>query len=439
MSAEGGAWIGWAGTCDDTVDPFEFDQMVLVPVALSRAEYGQYYEGFSNAVLWPLYHDLIVAPQYHRAWWRAYEAINSRFAEAAIETSAYGATIWVHDYHLQLVPRMIRDRRPDVRIGFFNHIPFPPAELMAQMPWREAVVEGLLGADVIGFQRDTDAANFRQAVRRFLGIDPDDLSTPIDTFPISVDVAAIRSAAESDAVARVSAQIRNDLGDPDILMLGIDRLDYTKGIPNRLRAYEELLDEDLLSPTTTNFMQVAVPSREGIGACQDLRAEVEQLVGHINGRFGTLDCGVVGYSHQLHSFEFTIALYLAADVLVVSSLRDGMNLVAKEFVTARKGRGGALVLSEFAGAADELEQAIMVNPHDISGLKGGMHHAAYMSESEQHERMSAMAATVETYDVHRWAQLFLDKLRPSSPGNEHTGHGPIVRIDRTLQRSESID
>ncbi|MDN5654633.1 MAG: trehalose-6-phosphate synthase, partial [Kocuria sp.] len=213
----------------------------------------------------------------------------------------------------------------------------------------------------------------------------------------------------------------------------------TKGIPHRLRAYEELLDEYLLSPTTTNFLQVAVPSREGISAYQDLRDEVEQLVGHINGRFGTLDCGVMQYSHQSYSFESTVALYLAADVLIVTSLRDGMNLVAKEFVTARKGRGGALVLSEFAGAADELEQAIMVNPHDISGLKEGIHRAARLSETEQHARISAMAATVETHDVHRWAQRFLDRLRPSSPIYEQAGSAPIRNSDRTLQRAETVD
>ncbi|WP_152349049.1 alpha,alpha-trehalose-phosphate synthase (UDP-forming) [Brevibacterium sp. CFH 10365] len=437
VKAERGAWLGWAGGFDETVAPFEFDQMSLVPVPLTQAEHRAYYEGFSNGVLWPLYHDLIVAPQYHRTWWRAYEAINSRFAQATLRSAAYGATIWVHDYHLQLVPHMVRLLRPDVRIGFFNHIPFPPVELFGQMPWRREVVTGLLGADVIGFQRSTDAENFREAVRTFAA-DADSPPPLIDAFPISVDTDAIRKAAESETVARKASQIRCDLGDPDILMLGIDRLDYTKGIPHRLRAFDELLADDLLSPKTTSFLQVAVPSREGIAAYQDLRDEVERLVGRINGRFATLGRGIVQYSHHSYSFEDTVALYLAADVLVVSSLRDGMNLVAKEFVTARKNQGGALVLSEFADAADELEQAIIVNPHDISGLKNGMHQAASLDVARARERIASMATTVEDRDVHHWAQKFLAALQPASPLGPASGTTATEHRDRTPQKVTSF-
>ncbi|WP_166822529.1 alpha,alpha-trehalose-phosphate synthase (UDP-forming) [Brevibacterium limosum] len=413
--AESGAWIGWPGTCEETIEPFGVGGMHLVPIPLSCAEHRQYYEGFSNAVLWPLYHDLIVAPEYRRDWWFAYEAVNARFARAAIETAAYGATIWIHDYHLQLVPRMIRGQRPDVRIGFFNHIPFPPVELLAQLPWREAVMDGLLGADVIGLQRESDVTNFRAASQRFLGIDPDRVSNVIGAYPISVDVDAIREAAESESVARLARQFRHDLGNPEVLMLGIDRLDYTKGIPQRLHAVEELLDEGALDPETTVLAQVAVPSREGIGAYQDLRDEVERLIGRVNGRFGTIERGVVQYAHQSYSFEATIALYLAADVLLVTSLRDGMNLVAKEFVTARQGSGGALVLSEFAGAADELDRAIIVNPHDTSGLKNGIRQAASLTGDDAPEQMAAMAAAVKDNDLHQWARRFLNDLQ--SPMN----------------------
>lgn len=438
VKAERGAWLGWVGGFDETVAPFEFDQMSLVPAPLTQAEHRAYYEGFSNGVLWPLYHDLIVAPQYHRTWWRAYEEINSRFAQAAVRTAAFGATIWIHDYHLQLVPHMIRRLRPDVRIGFFNHIPFPPVELFGQMPWREEVVTGLFGADVIGFQRKADADNFREARRKFAA-DADAPSPLIDAFPISVDIDAIRKAADSESVARTATRIRRDLGDPDILMLGIDRLDYTKGIPHRLRAFDELLADDLLSPKTTNFLQVAVPSREGIAAYQDLRDEVERLVGRTNGRFAALGRGIVQYSHSSYSFEDTVALYLAADVLVVSSLRDGMNLVAKEFVTARRDRGGALVLSEFAGAVDELEQAIVVNPHDISGLKSGMHQAACLDDTHARERIAAMAATVEDHDVHHWAHRFLATLRAASPLGPSMGKTAIDHHDRTLQKMTSCE
>lgn len=414
VSAHRGAWIGWAGIHDEDVEPFEFDGMSLFPVALSHDEHHQYYEGFSNATLWPLYHDLIVAPQYHRPWWKAYYAVNSRFAEAVIAVAAHGATVWVHDYHLQLVPDMIRAQRPDVQIGFFNHIPFPPVEQFAQLPWRDSILNGLLSADVIGFQRESDATNFQQSCLRLLGTSCEHRRTKIGVYPISIDVDEVLRATESEAVNEVARRFRSDLGDPATLILGVDRLDYTKGILHRLHAFEELLEDGLLDPKETCFVQIAVPSREGIDAYQDLRDEVERLVGHINGRFGTLDRSVVHYFHRSYSADSTIALYLAADVLLVTSLRDGMNLVAKEFVTARRGRAGALVLSEFAGAADELRQAVLVNPHDITGLKHAIHQAAIIRPEDARERIATMAATVGDYDVHQWARDFLDDLQAAT-------------------------
>lgn len=443
VRAHSGAWIGWAGTYDDSIDPFDFDEMRLVPVPLSRAEHRQYYEGFSNSTLWPLYHDLIVAPQYHRSWWRAYEAINARFAQAAIELAAAGATVWVHDYHLQLVPAMIRAQRPDVRIGFFNHIPFPPLEQLAQLPWRDSILNGLLGADVIGFQRQGDARNFHNGVLRLLRKDSENLHNRIGSYPISIDAQAIRATAESTTANEVARRFRHDLGEPDTLMIGVDRLDYTKGILHRLRAFEELLEDGLLDPDKTCLIQVAVPSREGIDAYQDLRDEVERMVGHINGRFGSLDHEVIHYSHYSYSMESTVALYLAADILLVTSLRDGMNLVAKEFVTARRGRGGALVLSEFAGAADELEQAVIVNPHDITGLKQAFHYAATLSLDDARGRMASMAETVAAYDVHQWARSFLDDLQAMPTASTITPEAWQQSLDskpdspRSLQRPVS--
>ena len=405
-----GAWVGWAGTHDHSLEPFDFDGMSLVPVPLSHDEHQQYYEGFCNATLWPLYHGVFVAPQYHRSWWRAYRAVNARFAQAAVDAAATGATVWVHDYHLQLVPGMIRAQRPDVRIGFFDHIPFPAVEQLAQLPWRDAILEGLLGADVIGFQREDDASNFRRAVHRLLDRDPERQVNRIGAYPISIDVDEIRSLAQSSSVEATARRIRADLGEPDALLLGIDRLDYSKGIFHRLLAYEELLDDGVIDPATTCLVQVAVPSREGVRAYQELRDQIEHTVGRINGRFSSLGRNVIDYSHHSFATDRAVALYLAADVLLVTSLRDGMNLVAKEFVTARRGRSGALVLSEFAGAADELRQAVIVNPYDRTGLKNAIRRAASPDAEAARADIEAMADTVAAHDVHRWAQTFLDDL-----------------------------
>lgn len=409
-----GAWIGWAGTNEEEFDPFEFDGMNLVPIRLSSEEYEKYYEGFSNATLWPLYHDLVVPPQFHRSWWKTYRSTNVRFAQAAVEAAAYGATIWIHDFHLQLVPELIRSQRSDVRIGFFSHIPFPAEMIFAQLPWRDSILRGLLGADVIGFQLASDVKNFRSAVSRFLKIDNEALPNIVRAYPISIDTRATQNVAEAEVTQQWSRQMREELGGPKTLIVGVDRLDYTKGILHRLRAYQELLEDGVIDPHETTFLQVAVPSREGLESYQDLRDEVEQLVGNINGNFGALDSAAVHYLHHSYSFESTVALYLAADVLLVTSLRDGMNLVAKEYVAARQD-DGVLVLSEFAGAADELHDALLVNPHDIAGLKNAIRLGVEMSEAEAAKRMTAMAEVVERRDIHWWARSFLGDLQPVAP------------------------
>lgn len=431
-----GAWIGWGGTSEEEFEPFEFDGMSLVPVALGAEEHERYYEGFSNATLWPLYHDLVVPPQFHRSWWQTYRSTNARFAQAAVDSAAPGATVWIHDFHLQLVPEMIRAQRPDVRIGFFNHIPFPSETIFAQLPWRDSILRALLGADVIGFQLASDVKNFRSAVSRYLDIDSERLSNTVHAYPISIDTAAIHEVAEAEETQELARQMRVELGDPRTLIVGIDRLDYTKGILHRLRAYQELLEDGVLDPQDTTFVQVAEPSREGVESYQDLRDDVEQLVGNINGSFGALDGAAVHYFHHSYSFESTVALYLAADVLLVTSLRDGMNLVAKEYVAARHDNG-TLVLSEFAGAAAELHDALLVNPHDIAGLKDAIRLGVEMPAAEAGKRMASMAEVVERHDIHRWARTFLADLQPTAPtrelttsesSNESSSAGHIKRI-----------
>jgi len=419
-----GAWVGWGGSADLDLEPFDADDMRLVPVSLTQDDLTYYYEGFSNDTLWPLYHDVIQPPTFHRQWWDAYQRVNRRFANAAAEQAAPGATVWVHDYQLQLVPKFLRELRPDVRIGYFHHIPFPPLEIFAQLPWRLQVVEGLLGADLIGFQRGGDAANFVRVVRRLTDVTTrGQMITLTDSdgrvqrhvraaaFPISIDSRAFDRLARTPEVQQRAKEIRHELGDPQVLLLGVDRLDYTKGIRHRIKAFEELLEDGRMTVPDATLVQVASPSRENVGAYQQLREEVEAQVGRINGEHGELGHAAVHYMHHSYPMEEMAALYLAADVMLVTALRDGMNLVAKEYIAARSDDRGALVLSEFTGAADELGgAAILVNPHDIAGLKNAIQHAANIDPREARKRMRRLRRRVLENDVAHWSDTFLSVL-----------------------------
>ncbi|EKA61151.1 trehalose 6-phosphate synthase [Janibacter hoylei PVAS-1] len=370
----------------------------------------------------PIYHDVIVPAHFHREWWQDYQRVNERFAEAVCEVAAPGARVWIHDYQLQLVPALVRRLRPDLRIGWFNHIPFPPVELFAQLPWRSQIIEGLLGADYLGFQRSADAANFVRAARQLDGrstrgetvttTHPDGRERVVraSSVPISIDYAGLEQLARSPEVLARAEQIRTSLGDPEIVMLGVDRLDYTKGIRHRLKAYEELLSEGAFCPPEVTFVQVATPSRERVEAYKRLRTEVETTVGRINGTYGTLGSPAVHYLHQSYPREEMAALFQVADVMLVTPLRDGMNLVAKEYVTCRHDLGGALVLSEFTGAWHELHQSFVCNPHDIEGLKQTMLRAIETDPKDRRRLMRASRRRVSEHDVQRWADRFLDNL-----------------------------
>jgi trehalose 6-phosphate synthase len=326
MQGRNAAWVGWAGEPGPATEPFHQDRLFLHPVGLTPAEIAEYYEGFSNETLWPIYHDVIVPASFHRNWWNTYRTVNHRFAQAIAAVAAPGATVWVHDYQLQLVPAMLRVIRPDLRIGWFNHIPFPPVELFAQLPWRRALVEGLLGADFLGFQRTADAANFLRVCRRLLGIstkgdtvtftppgdDPARRTARVAAIPISVDFRGLADLARTPAVIARAAEIRASLGDPEILLLGVDRLDYTKGIRHRLKAYEELLRDKTIAPPKTTLMQVALPSRERVEAYRLLREEVERTVGRINGEYSALGSTAIHYFHHSYPKDEMAAMFVAA-------------------------------------------------------------------------------------------------------------------------------
>ena len=422
MRRADGAWVGWAGQADIDLAPFDADGLHLVPVPLSADDVENYYEGMSNDTFWPLYHDVISPPRYRRVWWDAYERVNRRFAEAAAAIAAPGATVWVQDYQLQLVPRMLRDVRPDVTIGYFHHIPFPAYGLYSQLPWRRQVLEGLLGADVVGFQRVADAGNFARAVRRQLRLDTKASGISVPTpdggtrtvlakaFPISIDADSYAELAARPSIQARAAEIRAGLGNPRTVILGVDRLDYTKGIRHRLKAFGELLGDGRLRVEDTTLVQVASPSRERVDAYMQLRDEIELSVGRINGTYDSVGHSAIRYLHHSYPREEMVALYLAADVMLVTALRDGMNLVAKEYVASRNDNRGVLVLSEFAGAADELGSALMVNPHDIDGLKDTIVRAIEMPPAEQGRRMRALRRRVFEQNVDVWSRSFLDAL-----------------------------
>jgi trehalose 6-phosphate synthase len=418
VAGRGGAWVGWSGSAGPAPEPFEAGGMSLIPVELSEEEVDRYYEGMSNASLWPLYHDVVEKPEYHRTWWDSYVQVNKRFADRAAEVAGEGAIVWVHDYQLQLVPAMLRQRRPDLTIGFFLHIPFPPYELFTQLPWRSAIVEGLLGADLVGFQLPSAASNFVQLARRLHDlptrrgeIEYDGRTVSARAFPISIDTEAFDQLARSPEVVARAAELRKELGDPDKIILGVDRLDYTKGIGIRFNAFQELLEDAVVEAPSTVLVQVATPSRERVEHYVHMRETIEQQVGHINGIFGTLGGPAVHYINQSVPREELAALYRAADVMLVTPYRDGMNLVAKEYVAARGDLGGALVLSEFAGAAAELKQAFLVNPHDIAGVKNQLVRALRVEPEESAKRMRAMRRHLFRNDLEHWAGSFFDALK----------------------------
>src|SRR3954467_2071239 len=421
-----GAWVGWPGVPDSDEEPIDEEDLRLWPVRLSAEDVALYYEGFSNAALWPLYHDVIVKPIYHREWWDRYVEVNRRFAEATSRAAADGATVWVQDYQLQLVPKMLRMLRPDLTIGFFLHIPFPPVELFMQMPWRTEIIEGLLGADLVGFHLPGGAQNFMILARRLVGantsrgtvgvrsrfgeVDVGFRSVKVGAFPISIDSTALDQQARTRAIRHRAREIRSELGNPRKILLGVDRLDYTKGIDVRLRAFSELLAEHRAKRDDTVMVQLATPSRERVESYIEMREDIERQVGHINGEYGEVGHPIVHYIHRPMPRDELIAFFVAADVMLGAPCRDGMNLVVKEYVACLSDLGGALVLSEFTGAAAELGQAYLAKPYLLEGVKDAIEAALNQTTEEGRRRMRALRRQVLSHDVDRWARSFLDAL-----------------------------
>ena len=412
-----GSWVGWSGIPDREFDAFEHSDIDQVPVTLAQEEYEDFYVGFCNGTLWPLYHDSVRAPEFHRHWWRPYRHVNERFAEVTAERVGPDDVAWVQDYQLQLVPRMIRDMAEVHRIGFYLHIPFPPVELFAKLPWRSEVLEGLLGADVLAFQSRSSRTNFAVAARRLVGAEGSSRKLHwqgreilLQVAPIGIDTSLFDEKARSEETARAAKAIRSHLGDPRVVIFGVDRLDYTKGIDLRMRALQELFERrpDLVGKVI--FIQIAVPSREDVEEYQRIRADIEGLVGRINGDFAEVGRPPIHYLYRSVPFDELIAYYRAADIMFVTPLRDGMNLVAKEYVATRFDDTGSLILSEFAGAAEQLDQAFIVNPFDLNALVSTLDEAIGAASAEQNPQMKALRRSVTRHDVYWWADRCLSAL-----------------------------
>jgi trehalose 6-phosphate synthase/phosphatase len=419
----GSRWIGWPGDLAGASDAArrrtvaDLTDRQLVPIELTPAEVSRYYDGFANGVLWPLCHYQLGRMRRDATQeWEAYRRVNERFADALAAEWQPGDQVWIHDYHLMLVPGMLRRRLPEASIGFFLHIPFPAGEVFRILPWREQVLRGLLGADVVGFHTAEYAHHFRYATSQLVGAEDhgdelifEDRRIRAAAYPIGIDVEHFVELAGRPEVAEERERSRQSLLGRRVI-LAVDRLDYTKGIVRRLLAIERLFDRWPQWRERLHLVQVAVPTRERTDQYADFRREVNEHVGRINGRFGTPHWAPVHFVHRSIPDTELVALYRGADVMAVTPERDGMNLVAKEYCASRTDERGVLVLSEFAGAAAELREALLVNPFDIDATAAALRRGLEMNPIEQQARMSALRKTVASGDVHQWAEHFLADL-----------------------------
>ncbi|MEO8602783.1 MAG: bifunctional alpha,alpha-trehalose-phosphate synthase (UDP-forming)/trehalose-phosphatase [bacterium] len=425
----GGLWFGWPGdtTGLDAAQRADLarhlDAERMVPVALPQEDVQGFYEGVSNGVLWPLFHYLLDQVPLEVSDWGAYERVNQAFADAVAAQHQPDDMIWVHDYQLMLVPQMLRQQLPDARIGFFLHVPFPASEVFRTLPVRDRLLEGLLGADLVGFHTAAYMRHFASSLLRILGLPTDvdrvlagDRQVHLGVFPMGIDAARFAALGDDAGVAREAAELRGSDGCQTLV--AIDRLDYTKGLPRRLLAFEKLLRNHPALIGRVRLIQVAVPSRAAIGAYQDFRHQVDAMIGRLNGTFGTPHWVPVHYIYRSLSEQELAALYRAADVMLVTPVRDGMNLVAKEFVAARGDEDGVLVLSEFAGAAAELAEALVINPYDIERAAETYYRALTMPAGERRTRLRALRWRVMSNDVHHWVAAFLLALEHASAQRE---------------------
>ena len=415
-----GWWLGWPGISGELseAERAELTERLakdrLAPLWLSASELARYYDGFSNGFIWPVFHYLTGQVPAKTEDWPVYRDVNERFADLVAAHYQEGDLIWVHDYQLMLLPSLLRQRLPHARIGFFLHIPFPASEVFRTLPHREELLRGLLGADLIGFHTTAYLRHFASALLLLLGhptqvdrVLVEDRIVRLGVFPMGVDAKRIAALSQRPELVPDVEEIR---AGSEYTLVAIDRLDYTKGVPRRLLAFETLLRQHPELRGKVKLVNLAVPSRAAVLAYRQFRREVNALVGRINGSFGTPTWVPVHYMFRSLSERRVLALYRAADVMLVTPIRDGMNLVAKEYVAARTDLRGVLVLSEYAGASAELVEAVITNPYDVDRAAEAYYAALTMPEAEQQQRMRALRARVMTHDVHRWVEDYLHGL-----------------------------
>lgn len=427
-------WIGWAGVASDEIDEITAEKIKdlsikekCVPVPLTHQELDDYYFGFSNRVLWPLFHYFSEYADYQESFWEAYKKVNEKFAEIILKNLNEVDKVWVHDYQLLLVPQLIKEKRPDVSVGFFLHIPFPSYEIFRTLPWREEILKGMLGADLIGFHTYDYERHFISSVSRILRYETNINSihvgnrlVKVDSFPMSIDYEKFHNAAieQSQKTEKTQLQIRIDqykeLFPESKLILSIDRLDYTKGIAKRLEALEYFLDKFPQFKEKVRLIMLAVPSREEVPQYQQLKKEVDELVGRINGKFSTPTWTPVWYFYRSLPFEELIELYTSSDIAFLTPIRDGMNLVAKEYIASRIDQTGVLILSEMAGVSHEMNDALLINPNDYNQMAETLKFALEMPEEEQISRNKIIQKRIQRYNVEKWASDFMEVLNSTN-------------------------
>ena len=416
-------WIGWPGITVEDKDKEKLELKALTdfhayPVFLSEEVMENFYHGFCNKTIWPLFHYFPSFATYDEAYWNHYKHVNETFCNTVMEIIKPDDVVWIHDYHLMLLPKLLREKMPDVPIGFFLHIPFPAFEIFQLLPgkWRSEILGGLLGADLIGFHTFDYTQCFLRCVLRILGYEhnmgqilADDHLAKVDTFPMGIDFGRFYSAVSSPEVQTEKDTLKKNLADFKVI-LSVDRLDYTKGIINRLQGYEIFLEKNQQWHRKVILVLIVVPSRIGVESYQQMKNKLDELVGKINGRFGSVDWTPILYQYRFLPFYPLVALYSISDVALITPLRDGMNLIAKEYIASRIGKTGVLILSEMAGASKELGEAIIINPNNREEISEALKMALEMPQEEQVKRNLIMQDRLERYNVVRWADDFINSL-----------------------------
>ncbi len=439
MCQRGGNWIAWGedlGSSAEIRVPEGDPKYSMRLIQLTEQEVRNYYQGFSNRVMWPLCHYFVERCQFNNEYWKAYDTVNRKFAKTFISQFDDQSSIWIHDFHLTLLPGMLREARHNLSIGFFWHIPFPASPLFRVLPWREEVLRGMLGSDLIGFQLKIHADNFLQSVEDVLQLPIDRTRSQIEyegrkvkvgAFPVGIDYVKWNALASTTSSEKMTKQIRNEVGVQHVL-LGADRLDYTKGILERLLAYERFLEKYPKYRENVCFIQIAVPSRTQLQEYRTLRQKIDEIIGRISGRFSTGKWVPIRYLYRAYPMDRLAQYYAAADLALITPLRDGMNLVAEEYVASRIHDDGCLVLSEFAGAAGILKDAIVVNPYDIEGLADTIDRCLTMDESEKKRRMQRLRRALRNRDANWWCDTFLKSLAQNTAQ-------PKLRIPNVIRTS----